>query len=97
MAVKFLSTNKAKLFGLVIVVGFVVIVVLVLTFPNSIRLKRIREETNRLERGSKALELEINDYQNKIQEVKKDSYIYEKIARDDLGVARENEIVIDIE
>jgi cell division protein FtsB len=45
----------------------------------------------------KKLNTEIKDLQKKIKQVDKDPYLYEKIARDNLGVAKENEIVVDIE
>jgi cell division protein FtsB len=42
------------------------------------------------------LNKEIKDLQRKVKKVGKDPYFYEKMARDNLGVARENEIVVDI-
>ncbi|MDD3296799.1 MAG: septum formation initiator family protein [Candidatus Omnitrophica bacterium] len=68
----------------------------VVYFPNYAKLRQLKLENKRLLSETEALEKEIADYQKKIGKVGKDSHLYEEIARDSLGVARDNEIVIDI-
>jgi cell division protein FtsB len=43
------------------------------------------------------LKKEIKGYEIKNKKLKEDYFIYEKIAREKLGFAREGEIVVDIE
>ncbi len=96
MAGKFLSSAKCKKFGLIIFFALLAIMT-TLYFPNYARLKKMRQETKALDQENKQLETEIADYEDKIQKVKKTPYIYERIAREDLGAAKKGEVVIDIE
>ena len=97
MAVRLLNTKQAKQLKLLIIIGTIFIIAMVIYFPNYARLKRLRNENVRLFLENVKLEKEIADYEEKLKNVGKDPYIYEKIARDELGVAKDNEIVIDIE
>lgn len=72
-------------------------VALILYFPNYTKLKQLRRENEKLLLKNKELEGEIVDLEDKLSRVGEDPYLYEKIARDELGVAKEGEIVIDIE
>jgi len=73
------------------------IVAVILYFPNYARLKQLRSENEKLILKNKQLAAEIADLEKKSKRVGKDPYFYEKIARDELGVAKEGEIVIDIQ
>ncbi len=68
----------------------------IIYFPNYAKLKRLRQVNQELVAKNRNLVKEIKDLQGKLKKVGKDPYLYEKIARDNLGVARENEIVVDI-
>jgi cell division protein FtsB len=98
MAVKLLrKKSKFKGIGQIILAVTVVIFIIILYFPNQARLKNLRRENQRLIEKTKELETEIIDLEERMDRVGKDPYIFEKIARDELGVAKENELVIDIE
>ena len=73
------------------------ILAMVIYFPNYARLKKLRNENKRLSFENEELIKEIADYEEKLKRVGKDPYLYEKIAREELGIAKEGEIVIDIE
>jgi len=73
------------------------ILAMVIYFPNYARLKKLRDENKRLTSENEKLIEEIVDYEEKLKRVGKDPYLYEKIAREELGIAKEGEIVIDIE
>jgi cell division protein FtsB len=75
----------------------VIVLTLIIYFPNYARLKKLRDENQRLSLDNQKLIAEIADYEEKLQRVGKDPYLYEKIAREELGIAKEGEIVIDIE
>lgn len=97
MVAKLLSSSRLKWlkFSIIFVIFFTI--AMVVYFPNFARLKKLRDENKKLVLENKKLEEEIADYEEKLKKLGQDSYLYEKIAREDLGVAKENEIVIDIE
>ena len=97
MAEEHSNTKNAKQLSIIIVTLVILIIGAIIYFPNYAKLRKLRSENRRLILENEQLEAEIADYGEKIKMLGKDPYIYEKIARDDLGVARENEIVIDIE
>lgn len=97
MAVRLLNTRQTKQLKVLITIGAIIIAATVIYFPNYARLRRLRNENVRLYLENTKLEKEIADYEEKLKMVGEDPYIYEKIARDELGVAKDNEIVIDIE
>ena len=97
MAEGHLNTKDNKQLAVVIVTLLILIIGAIIYFPNYAKLRQLRNENKRLIQENKQLEEEITDYGEKIGALGKDPYIYEKIAREDLGVARENEIVVDIE
>ncbi|MCK4912174.1 MAG: septum formation initiator family protein [Candidatus Omnitrophica bacterium] len=70
---------------------------MVIYFPNYARLKKLRDANKKLILENAAIIEEIQDYEDKLKMVGEDPYLYEKIAREELGIARDGEIVIDIE
>jgi len=77
--------------------GFCLIILIgIIYFPNYARLRKLRGENVRLILENNELIEEIADYQEKLKRVGKDPYLYERIAREELGIAKEGEIVIDI-
>ncbi len=97
MAGKLLNLSRKKQISLLILGVCLLIIAVIIYFPNYAKLRKLREENRRIARENKKLEQEIKDFQEKLQKLGRDPFVYEKIARDDLGVAKENEIVIDIE
>jgi cell division protein FtsB len=97
MVVKLLGTKRAKQLRLLLITCAIFIIAMVIYFPNYAKLKKLKKENVRLFLENVTLEKEIADYEEKLSRVGDDPYIYEKIAREELGVAKDNEIVIDIE
>jgi len=97
MVGKLLNLSRAKQISLLVLGICLFVIALIIYFPNFARLKKLREENKRIAQENQKLEQEIKDFQEKLQKLGRDPFVYEKIARDDLGVAKENEIVIDIE
>ena len=96
MAVKLLNIRKLKAWQWTLLIILNLIVCGIVYFPGYSKLKELRNENKRLTSENKQLEKDIIDFKVKIEQLDTDSYLYEKIARDSLGVAKENEIVIDI-
>jgi len=70
--------------------------VMVFYFPNYTKLKKLRQANQSVVSKAKIVGGEIKDLRYKYRKIGKDPYLYEKIARDELGVAKDNEIVVDI-
>ena len=96
MAEKLLNISGVKWVKISAAGSIFFVAAMFIYFPNYARLRKIKEENKKLIVENKSLEKEIIDYQSKIKRVGKDSSLYEEIAREDLGVAKEGEIVIDI-
>ncbi len=97
MRVKLLNLDHFKTVKIIFVSLLVLIGCVIIYFPNYAKLKKLRQVNQTLLIKNQNLKKEIKDLQGKLKRVGKDPYLYEKIARDNLGVARENEIVVDIE
>lgn len=96
MPVKILNLSHFKTLKIIFISSLLLIFCVIIYFPNYAKLKKLRQLNSSLVVKNKALNKEIKDLQRKLKKVGKDPYLYEKIARDNLGVARENEIVVDI-
>ncbi|MDD4182715.1 MAG: septum formation initiator family protein [Candidatus Omnitrophica bacterium] len=96
MLEKLLNINHFKAVKIIFIGVLVLIFGVIVYFPNYAKLKKLRQLNQEILAKNKSLAKEIKDMQRKLKRVGKDPYLYEKIARDNLGVARENEIVVDI-
>jgi len=96
MVAKLLSTDKLRWIGIISFVVAIITIAMITYFPNYTKLKELKDENKRLIGENKILEQEIVDYGEKIKKIEEDPYILEKIARDEIGVVKDNEIVIDI-
>lgn len=97
MAAKFLSTRRGKII-LALLAGLAIFLLgMLVYFPNYSRWRELRAENQALIDRIDQLKEDIKIYQKKNQRLDQDSFIYEEIARDKLGVLREGEIVVDIQ
>ncbi|MBP7088908.1 MAG: septum formation initiator family protein [Candidatus Omnitrophica bacterium] len=96
MAAKLLSIKYLKWLSPLILIA-VTFLAIIIYFPNYAKLKQLKDENIKLSLEIDKLKAEVGGYEDKLKNLKKEPYLYEKIARDDLGVAKEEEIVIDIE
>jgi len=97
MVGKLFNISKNKWIGIATGILFLFILIMMIYFPNYARLKKIRDENKRIVLENAGIIEEIKDYEDKLKMVGEDPYLYEKIAREELGIARDGEIVIDIE
>lgn len=96
MVVRLLNAKPVKWLKIALIVSAIFTIVMILYFPNYAKLKKLRDVNKEFISKSDNLKSEIADYKQKNEIIGKNPYLYEQIARDDLGVAKENEIVIDI-
>ncbi|MDP2923314.1 MAG: septum formation initiator family protein [Candidatus Omnitrophota bacterium] len=96
MRVKPLNLNYLSILRFFFFVGLFFIVAMIVYFPNYAKLKKLKEANQKLTLEVKSLSVEIKDLRSNIRKIGKDPFLYEKLARENLGVAKENEIVVDI-
>lgn len=96
MVVRLLNAKRVKRLKIALIISAIFTIVMVLYFPSYAKLKKLRDVNKEFISKSDNLKKEIADYKQKSETIGQDPYLYEKIARDDLGVAKENEIIIDI-
>lgn len=96
MLEKLLNLDHFKAVKIIFIVSVALVAGIILYFPNYAKLKKLRQTNAELVLKVKKMDKEVKDLQGKLKRVGKDPYIYEKMARDNLGVAKENEIVVDI-
>jgi cell division protein FtsB len=96
MLAKLLNLDHFKVAKITFIVSVAIIAGVILYFPNYAKLKKLRQVNAELTGKVKGLNKEVKELQVKIKRIGKDPYFYEKMARDNLGVAKENEIVVDI-
>ncbi|UCC95344.1 MAG: septum formation initiator family protein [Candidatus Omnitrophota bacterium] len=95
---KFRLKKYIKLSRVIFATGIIFIIFMIFYFPHYARLKQLREANRRLTLQMHKLEEEITNLEKDIKQVSSDDpSFYEKIARDELGVVKEGEIVIDIQ
>lgn len=87
---------KKKQYLLLTLFFVLIIIWIIFYFPYYTKLKRIRQENENLLTRIEKVKQEIFDYEEKSRRIKKDPYLLEKVAREDLGVAKDGEIVVDI-
>ncbi len=97
MVAKPLNTKRIKWLKIFVILSIIIGLAIIIYFPNYAKLKKLRDANRRIILENKKLEEEIADYKQKREGIGKDPYLYERIARDELGAAKEGEIVIDIE
>ena len=66
-------------------------------FPDYARLMALKQANKKLKEDIGALEKEITGLKRQIKTAGSDPLVYEKVAREELGAVKENEIAVDIE
>jgi len=69
---------------------------MVIYFPTYSRYKRLSRENEKIVKKIEAMKSEISHLQQNLDNVENDPYLLEKIARETIGVAKDDEIVVDI-
>ena len=69
---------------------------IIIYFPHYARVKKIRHANDEVVSKIQQLETEIDGLRDKIKKVKVDASLYERIAREEMGVMKEDEVVIDV-
>lgn len=94
MVVRFLNIKRNKFLKVIIIFAGISVILFIIYFPNYTRLKKLKNEDKVLTERIKKLQDEINNLRN-LQSNSKPSFLEKKV-REELGLAREGEIIIDI-
>jgi cell division protein FtsB len=82
---------------IVLVLAAILIAWLMIYFPDYARLNALRQANKKLTGDIEVLQKEIAQLKSNIARAGYDPLIYEKVAREELGAVRSDEIVVDIE
>jgi cell division protein FtsB len=94
---KNLKIDFVKLIGFV-VLGLVIVLIISFTFlPKYTTIRELTEENEALSKRIDEVKKEIQTLKEDLTHLKEDPFYLEKIARDQLGAAKDNEVVIKIE
>ncbi|MBN2120830.1 MAG: septum formation initiator family protein [Candidatus Omnitrophica bacterium] len=81
-----------------LVLGCIILFIISFTFlPKYTKIKELAEEEQALSEKISQAEKEVGTLRNDIESLKDDPFYLEKVARDQLGAAKDNEVVIKIE
>ena len=69
----------------------------IIYFPTYSRLQKLRKENKKTTADIEDLHKEIAEYEQILKNIKENPDYFEKIARENLGVIKDNEIIIDIQ
>ncbi len=96
MRVKLFNVDSFKLWRLII--GFIILLIGVgiVYLPSYLRLRRLRKENQRVIEKIAHLKKEIKTLETDVEKLQSESSLWEKLVREKLGVAKKDEIVIDI-
>ena len=94
---KNLRIDFVKLIGFV-VLGLVILLIISFTFlPKYTTIRELTEENEALSKRMDEVKQEIDVLKKDLQYIKEDPFYLEKVAREQLGAVRDNEVVIKIE
>jgi cell division protein FtsB len=81
---------------LLVVIGFG-IAFFSIFFPDYTRMKLLEEENEELSRQVATLKQDIATLGHDLEQFKTDPFYVEKVAREEFGIARENEVIVHVE
>ena len=96
MRVKLFNVDSFKLWRLIISFVILLIGVGIVYLPSYLRLRRLRKENQRVIEKIAHLKKEIKTLETDVEKLQSESSLWEKLVREKLGVAKKDEIVIDI-
>jgi len=96
MRVKLFNIDSFKLWRLIISFIILLIGVGIVYLPSYLRLRRLRKENQRVIEKIAHLKKEIKTLETDVEKLQSESSLWEKLVREKLGVAKKDEIVIDI-
>jgi cell division protein FtsB len=97
MQERFLKVDFVKLIGFVLL-SLLILVIISFTFlPKYTTIRELTEENELLSKRMDEVKQEIKTLKEDLEHLKEDPFYLEKIAREQLGAVKDNEVVIKIE
>ena len=79
------------------IILFILVLALFKLFPNYSRIRELEDENQQYVEDIQRMKREIDDIQKDSENFKTDAFYVEKIARNELGIAKDNEIIVHVE
>lgn len=80
-----------------IIIGIIFFIAIFKLFPNYSQIKELKEENNQYIEKIAEMEKEIKTLNHDLDNFKTDPFYLEKIARNELGMANDNEVIVHVE
>lgn len=96
MQVRLLKKGSSKFLKLTFILIIVLSTVVAIYFPTYFRYARLKKENRKMMKKVEKLKTEIKELEKNIRDLKEAPYLLEKMVRENLGAAKDDEIVIDI-
>ncbi|MFC1514626.1 septum formation initiator family protein [Candidatus Omnitrophota bacterium] len=97
MQEKSLKVDFFKLIGFVLL-GIIILLIISFTFlPKYTTIRELTEENEALSERIDEIKIEIDTFKDDLEHLKEDPFYLEKVAREQLGAVKDNEVVIKIE
>ena len=97
MPVKSLKIDFFKVLGFLFLGVILFLIIFFLFLPGYTKIKELREECNILSKSIEDTRKEIETLKTQIGSWDKDPFYLEKVARENLGLLKENEVAVKIE
>jgi cell division protein FtsB len=79
------------------IIAIIVLASVLRLFPSHTQIVELKEENERMETRIATMKGEIANLKDDLNKFKTDPYYLEKVARNELGLAKENEVIVNIE
>ena len=89
--------RPAKLIKGFLLLTAIVSIIYFLFLPNYTKIKKLQERNKELESNIIVLAEDIEILKDDLENFKNDPFYLEKIAREQLGIARDNEVIVSVE
>lgn len=96
MRVELLKTNLLKIISYCFVVGIILLIIVFTFLPKYTKIKELNREKKELNDKIAGLKRKNKELRRKSGSLKNNSFYLEKIAREELGAVKENEVSIHI-
>ena len=79
------------------IISIILVIALFKHFPNYSRIRELEDENEQYVEQIDDMQKEIVDLEKDIDNFETDSFYFEKIARNELGIAKDNEVIVHVE
>jgi len=97
MQVELSKIDSSKVLAILVILVALFLIISFAFLPGYTKIKELREENQRQKREAALLQQEISNLDSSLERIHDDPFYLEKVAREELGASRDNEITLKIE